>query len=77
MVKVVVLGEVEMGREHEAKQKMLKMKGIKDVLVTYGSWTLVALIEVDTLTDLDRLITKIRKEVPEIVKTETLIGSEG
>jgi len=73
-VKAYFMVMVKRGTEHEVAEKLRKIEGITEVLVTYGMWDIVARIETESLRKLDMIITDIRK-INEIVQTSTLVGA--
>lgn len=73
MVVAYLLALVETGKEHRAAEEILKVQGVKETVITYGTWDLVIKISTDTLNELDMIITKVR-EIPLVQQTETLIG---
>jgi len=73
-VKAYFMAIVKRGTEHEVAQKLRKVEGITEVLVTYGLWDIVARIETQNLRKLDAIITDMRK-ITEIVQTSTLVGA--
>jgi len=73
MVVAYLLALVETGKEHKAAEEISKVQGVKEVVITYGTWDLVTKISTDTLNELDMVITKIR-EIQMVQQTETLIG---
>ena len=75
VVKAYVLATVKRGTEHEAAQKLKKIKEIMDILVTYGLYDLVVRIEAESLGQLDKIVTDIR-QMPEIKQTSTLVGAK-
>jgi DNA-binding Lrp family transcriptional regulator len=75
VVKAYVLATVKRGTEHEAAQKIKKIKEITDILVTYGLYDLVVRIEAESLGQLDKIVTDIR-QMPEIKQTSTLVGAK-
>jgi len=75
VVKAYLLATVKRGTEHEAAQKLEKMKEITDILVTYGLYDLVVRIEAESLGQLDKIVTDIR-QMPEIKMTSTLVGAK-
>ncbi len=74
-VKAYVVATVKRGLEHEAAQKIRKVKEVSEVLVSYGLYDLVVRIEAESLGHLDKIVTDIRK-MSEIEQTSTLVGSE-
>ena len=75
IVKAYVVATVKRGTEHDAAQKIRKMKEVTEVLVTYGLYDLVVRIEVKSLGHLDKIVTDIR-QMAEIKQTSTLVGAQ-
>jgi len=73
-VKAYFLAIVKRGSEHDVAQRLSKMDGVTEALVTYGLWDVVVRIEASNLGKLDALITEMRK-IEEIVQTSTLVGA--
>jgi DNA-binding Lrp family transcriptional regulator len=73
-VKAYVLASVKRGSEHDAVKKVKEIKGVIEVLITYGMWDLIARIETESLEKLDNIISNIR-QLSEIEQTNTLIGA--
>jgi len=73
-VKAYFMAIVKRGTEHEVAEKLRKVEGITEVLVTYGLWDIVARIETENLKKLDAIITDLRK-ITDIVQTSTLVGA--
>jgi len=73
-VKAYFLAIVKRGSEHDVAQRLSKMDGVTEALVTYGLWDIVVRIEASNLGKLDALITEMRK-IEEIVQTSTLVGA--
>jgi DNA-binding Lrp family transcriptional regulator len=70
-----VTATVKRGTEHEAFQKIRKMKDVTEVLVTYELYDLVVRIEAQSLGHLDKIVTDMRQMV-EIKQTGALVGSQ-
>jgi len=75
IVKAYVVATVKRGTEHDAAQKIRKMKEVTEVLVTYGLYDLVVRIEAKSLGQLDKIVTDIR-QMAEINQTSTLVGAQ-
>jgi DNA-binding Lrp family transcriptional regulator len=75
IVKAYVVATVKRGTEHDAAQKIRKIKEVTEVLVTYGLYDLVVRIEVKSLGHLDKIVTDIR-QMAEIKQTSTLVGAQ-
>jgi DNA-binding Lrp family transcriptional regulator len=65
---------VKRGTEHDVAERLRRMSGVTEVVVTYGSWDIVVRIEAPSLGKLDALITEMRK-IEEITQTSTLVGA--
>jgi DNA-binding Lrp family transcriptional regulator len=75
VVKAYLIATVKRGTEHEAAQKIRKMKEVTEVLVTYGLYDLVVRIEAESIGQLDKIVTDIR-QMAEIKQTSTLVGTQ-
>ena len=72
-VTAYVLVIAKPGKEYDVYDKIKKMEGVVDILITYGSWDLVIKIQVNSLPELDKVVSFIRR-ISDIEKTETLVG---
>ena len=68
-----ILAIVKTGKEYDLVSEISKMEGVREVLITYGTYDLVIRVEVGTLAELDKLVTTVRK-LEGVERTETLIG---
>jgi DNA-binding Lrp family transcriptional regulator len=75
IVKAYVVATVKRGTEHDAAQKIRKIKEVTEVLVTYGLYDLVVRIEAKSLGHLDKIVTDMR-QMAEIKQTSTLVGAQ-
>jgi DNA-binding Lrp family transcriptional regulator len=75
IVKAYVVATVKRGTEHDAAQKIRKIKEVTEVLVTYGLYDVVVRIEAKSLGHLDKIVTDIR-QMAEIKQTSTLLGAQ-
>ncbi len=73
-LKAYVLASVKRGSERDAVRRIQKIKGVTEVLITYGMWDLIVRIETGNLEKLNSIISDIR-QLPEIEQTNTLIGT--
>jgi DNA-binding Lrp family transcriptional regulator len=65
---------VKQGTEHDVAKRLGKMEGVTEAIVTYGMWDVIVRIEAQKLSQLDALITEMRK-MEDIVQTSTLVGA--
>jgi DNA-binding Lrp family transcriptional regulator len=75
VVKAYVVATVKRGTEHDAAQKIRKIKEVTEALVTYGLYDVVVRIEAKSLGHLDKIVTDIR-QMAEIKQTSTLVGAQ-
>jgi DNA-binding Lrp family transcriptional regulator len=75
VVKAYVVATVKRGTEHDAAQKIRRIKEVTEVLVTYGLYDVVVRIEAKSLGHLDKIVTDIR-QMAEIQQTSTLVGAQ-
>jgi len=74
LVKAYFLAIVKKGTEHEVAEKLRRIEGVTEVLVTYGLWDIVARINTESLGKLDAIVTEIRN-TKEVEQTSTLVGA--
>jgi len=75
IVKAYVVATVKRGKEHDAAQKIRKIKEVTEVLVTNGLYDIVVRIEAKSLGHLDKIVTDMR-QMAEIKQTSTLVGAQ-
>lgn len=68
-----ILVVAKAGREYNVYDEIKKIKGVVDISITYGAWDLVIKVQVNSLPELDKVVSLIRK-VKDIEMTTTLIG---
>lgn len=71
-VKAYVLLVTAIGRESEVTNEMKKIQGVKDANPVYGEYDAVVEVEVNSLDELNKVVSIIRKN-PNIIRTVTLI----
>lgn len=65
---------VEVGKEHSVARELTKIQGVTDTQVVYGEFDVVARIELDDVTLLDKTVTMARR-LNGVTRTTTLISS--
>ena len=73
-VKAYFMAIVKRGTEHEVADRVRKLSGVADAIVTYGLYDVVVRIEAQNLGHLDSLVTEMRK-IEEILQNTTLVGA--
>ncbi|MEM3586766.1 MAG: Lrp/AsnC ligand binding domain-containing protein [Candidatus Jordarchaeaceae archaeon] len=62
------------GKEHEIAETISKYDNVTEAKVVYGSWDVVVRASLNDLSQLDVLVTKIRK-LEGVEQTSTLVSS--
>lgn len=62
------------GKEHEIAEQIEKYDHVTEANVVYGSWDVVVRASLDELSQLDELVTNIRK-LEGVEQTSTLVSS--
>ena len=66
---------VELGREKEIKNKLIKIDEIKELVHVFGEYDFIAIIETAGLKSLNDIVDSIRG-IDGIIATRTIIGAE-
>ena len=72
-VKAYILIVTAVGKEVEVANSVKKINGVKEANPVYGEYDVVIEIVANTLDELNKIISQIRKE-PSILRTVTLIA---
>ena len=67
-----VLVKSKMGHEMEVMNDLLKLDGIKEAMGTYGQYDVLVKVQVPSRSDVERIITKEIRAIPNVVSTTTL-----
>lgn len=67
-----VLVKSKMGHEMEVMNSILKIDGVKEVIGTYGQYDIFVKVQVPTRTEIEKIITKKIRRVPNVISTTTL-----
>ena len=68
-----ILINIETGKEYEVVDKIKKIEGVTEALITYGMWDIVVRVEVCSLPYLDKIVSTIR-QIDGVRQTTTLIS---
>ena len=69
-----ILITIKQGKEHEVADEIKQMPNVTEVQIVYGMFDLVAKIVTNELSELDAIVTSIRK-INGVEQTSTLISS--
>lgn len=64
--KAFVLIETSVGKDKEAANKLRQLKGVNSADTVTGPYDVIATIEVETLDDIDELVTSKIQPIPSI-----------
>lgn len=68
-----VLASVKTGLEYDVISEVKKIEGVKEAYITYGVWDAVIRVEVESLHELDKVVSLIRS-IKGVENTTTLVG---
>ncbi|MDE1764673.1 MAG: Lrp/AsnC ligand binding domain-containing protein [Thaumarchaeota archaeon] len=67
-----VLVKSKMGHEMEVMNNILKIDGIKEVMGTYGQYDVFVKVQVQSRSEVEKIITKDLRKIPNVISTTTL-----
>ncbi len=67
-----VLVKSKMGHEMEVMNDILKIDGIKEVMGTFGQYDIFVKVQVPTRAQIEKIITKEIRSIPNVISTTTL-----
>lgn len=68
-----ILANIRTGREYEIADAIRSISGVVEVTITYGLWDIVAKVRASSMSDLDRIVSTVRK-IEGVEQTATLVG---
>ncbi len=68
-----VLIVTSIGKEFDVLDKVNGLPGVTEAVIVYGEYDVVVRVEVDSMKEVDRVVTAIRN-IPSVLRTVTLIG---
>lgn len=74
-MKGFIMINVEPGTEKAVHDSLEKIKGIREVVPVYGEHDFIAIANVESISDLNQAVLKIR-ELSGITNTQTILGME-
>ena len=72
-----VLVKSKMGHEMDVMNYILKIDGVKEATGTFGQYDIFVKVEASTRSELDKIITKKIRGVPNVLSTTTLPALPG
>ncbi|MCI2415561.1 MAG: Lrp/AsnC ligand binding domain-containing protein [Candidatus Aramenus sp.] len=72
-VKGYVLIITSIGKETDISNELKKIQGVREATPVYGEYDVVVVIEAQSLEELNKVISQIRRN-PNIIRTVTLIS---
>ncbi|MCU0637944.1 MAG: Lrp/AsnC ligand binding domain-containing protein [Methanothrix sp.] len=74
-MKGFIMINVEPGTEKAVHDSLEKIKGVREVVPVYGEHDFIAIADVESISDLNQAVLKIR-ELSGITNTQTILGME-
>ena len=72
-----VLVKSKMGHEMDVMNDILKIEGVKEATGTFGQFDIFVKVQASTRSELDKIITKKIRIVPNVLSTTTLPALPG
>lgn len=72
-----VLVKSKIGHEMEVMNNILKIDGVKEVMGTYGQYDIFVKVQSPSRKEIEKIITKEIRSVPNVVSTTTLPAIPG
>ncbi|MDE1842208.1 MAG: Lrp/AsnC ligand binding domain-containing protein [Thaumarchaeota archaeon] len=72
-----VLVKSKMGHEMDVMNDILKIDGVKEATGTFGQYDIFVKVQASTRSELDKIITKNIRMVPNVLSTTTLPALPG
>lgn len=72
-----VLVKSKMGHEMDVMNDILKIEGVKEATGTFGQFDIFVKVQAPTRSELDKIITKKIRVVPNVLSTTTLPALPG
>ncbi|MEM2376270.1 MAG: Lrp/AsnC ligand binding domain-containing protein [Sulfolobales archaeon] len=69
-----ILVRVNLGKEDEVLEQINKLSNIDEVRIVYGEYDMIIKVKVNTLYELDKVVTHVRR-LNGVITTTTLISS--
>jgi DNA-binding Lrp family transcriptional regulator len=74
-VKGFIMINVEPGTEKAVHDFLLVIKGIREVVPVYGEKDFIAILDVESIADLNRAVLNVR-DISGVTYTQTILGME-
>lgn len=72
MVQTYILLSCDVGAEHEVLEQLMALAEVKDAIVTYGDYDIVAKIEAGSAQQMDELMSSKIRQLQKVRSTVTL-----
>ncbi len=74
-MKGFIMINVEPGTEKAVHASLEKVRGVREVVPVYGERDFIAIVDVESISDLNRAVLNIR-EIAGVTYTQTILGME-
>ncbi len=74
-MKGFIMINIEPGTENAVHDALEKIKGIREVVPVYGERDFIAIVDVESVSDLNRAVLNVR-EINGVTQTQTILGME-
>ena len=74
-MKGFIMINIEPGTEKPVYDALIAIKGVLEVVPVYGERDFIAIMDVESISDLNKAVLNIR-EIPGVTYTQTILGME-
>lgn len=71
-----VLMNVKVGTDRDSVAKLRAIKGVKEVYEVYAVYDIVAIVEADTMPELNNLVNSEIRKIDSVTSTHTIIAEK-
>lgn len=71
-----IMMNVKVGTDREVVSQLRKLKGVKEVYEVYAVYDIVAIVEAETMAELNELVNSEIRKIEHVTSTNTIIGEK-
>jgi DNA-binding Lrp family transcriptional regulator len=71
-----ILMNVKVGTDREVVGRLRSLKGVKEVYEVYAVYDIVAIVEAETMAELNDLVNSDIRKIEHVTSTNTIIGEK-
>lgn len=71
-----VMINVKVGTDRDTVAELRKMEGVKEVFEVYAVYDIVAIVEAETMEELNHIVNTELRKIPSVTSTNTMIAEK-